>query len=377
LVDSSEHRCESIARRVVYVVGQLGVGGTEKQLWHLVQGLSRCNWKPSVVCFSGEPEVIANFQKVDCPVTVIRRQSLGRLRTTYLLWQHLRTEKPEIVQAFGFAWYFAIPAARLASIPRIVISERTLPPWKKRAHLLLDYILLSAVDRAIVNSQRVGDRLISENGLRADRCRVIYNGLNLEDFQAGMDDGENLPSLQDGSTPQVICATANAKEDKGLDVLLKAFVIVRRTLPMAKLWIVGDGELRQDLESLASALGLNNQVVFWGVRSDVPAILRKATIGVNSSRTEGLCNAIMEYMAAGLPTVATSVGGNSELVVDGETGVLAPPDNPEALAGALIDLLVDRERASKYGKAARRRVEQAFTVPQMVKQTESVYNELY
>jgi glycosyltransferase involved in cell wall biosynthesis len=321
--------------------------------------------------------VIANFQKVDCPVTVIRRQSLGRLRTTYLLWQHLRTEKPEIVQAFGFAWYFAIPAARLASIPRIVISERTLPPWKKRAHLLLDYILLSAVDRAIVNSQRVGDRLISENGLRADRCRVIYNGLNLEDFQAGMDDGENLPSLQDGSTPQVICATANAKEDKGLDVLLKAFVIVRRTLPMAKLWIVGDGELRQDLESLASALGLNNQVVFWGVRSDVPAILRKATIGVNSSRTEGLCNAIMEYMAAGLPTVATSVGGNSELVVDGETGVLAPPDNPEALAGALIDLLVDRERASKYGKAARRRVEQAFTVPQMVKQTESVYNELY
>jgi len=185
------------------------------------------------------------------------------------------------------------------------------------------------------------------------------------------------PVADDPSSARVICAIANAKEDKGLDVLIEAFAIVRNAFPTARLWIVGDGKLRGHLQALARHLGVADEVVFWGFRSDVPAILSLATVGVNSSRTEGLCNAIMEYMAAGIPTVATTVGGNPELVLDGETGVLTPLNDAQALAHALIGLLADSELAARYGKAARLRLEHNFSMSQMIHQTEAVYEELF
>ena len=168
-----------------------------------------------------------------------------------------------------------------------------------------------------------------------------------------------------------ICAHQNA-----LIELLEAFAIVVRSAPETRLWIVGDGPLRGNLEDMTKRLGLEDRVVFWGMRSNVPAILRHATIGVNSSRNEGLANAIIECMAARLPVVATTVGGTPELVVDGETGLLVPPNDPRALAEALLALLRSPETARRLGAAGRRRVEEHFTVERMVTETEAVYEAL-
>ena len=112
------------------------------------------------------------------------------------------------------------------------------------------------------------------------------------------------------------------------------------------------------------------------MRQDVPAILKYATMGVLSSRIEGLPNAIIEYMAAGLPVVATAVGGTSELVLHGETGLLVSPNNPGGLAEAILHLLEHPDQARQYGVAGRRRVEQSFSLDRMIAETEDAYASL-
>jgi glycosyltransferase involved in cell wall biosynthesis len=361
--------------RIVYVMGQLGVGGTEKQLLELVSRLDRKRWEPSIVCLSVDPTVAQQFEHMKCSVKLISRKRLGRAKAGRCLFQFLRTVRPSIVQPFAYAWYLAIPAARLASVPWVVVAERTIPPWKGRFHILGDRLLLQWADRAIVNSDRVLEDLVKVHRMPEPRCRVVYNGIDLRAFDAVAGQGSGSDYRLKAEGP-IICAVANTKEDKQLDVLIEAFAIVHTEFEHARLWIVGDGELRGELEQLAANLRLHKHVAFLGIRSDVPAILRQATIGVNSSRIEGLCNAVIEYMAAGIPVVATNVGGNSELVVHGKTGLLVPPSDPVAMAEAVLRILRDADTAFSFGQAGRRRVEEHFTMERMVIETERVYEEL-
>lgn len=359
--------------RIVYVIGQLGVGGTEKQLLHLVQRLDRTRWKPSVICLSDEHPMAADFENSDCLVHVISRSRIGKAAALRSLKSTLVEIKPAILQAFAYAWYLAIPAAWFAGVRKVVVAERTIPPWKTTAHIWTDRFMLPRTSRAIVNSQRVCDDLVNVHGMPRDRCRVVYNGIDLKEFDAlamAADGGSSRPQ-----TP-VICALANAKEDKRLDVLIDSFAIVKARIPEAKLWIIGDGPLRKSLEDRSMRLGLERDIRFWGNRSDHPSLLRQATIGVNSSRVEGLCNAILEYMAAGLPVVATDVGGNAELVTHERTGLLVKQGDAALLAEALVTLSQNREMARSLGSQGRLRVEQDFRVERMVSETERVYEEL-
>jgi glycosyltransferase involved in cell wall biosynthesis len=210
---------------------------------------------------------------------------------------------------------------------------------------------------------------------------VIYNGLDLSTFDCP---GTNSAFPQSDSdrgrtregSKQVICIVSNLRPPKSVEVLLEAFAVVLQSFPETELWIVGDGPMRNKLEKLVQDLHLTKRIVFWGTRSDVPALLKQVTIGVNSSRNEGLPNAIIEYMAAKLPVVATSVGGTPELVTHNETGLLVPPDDSQALADCLAFLLQNPEVATRMGKAGRRRVEEHFTVERMVAETEAVYEAL-
>jgi len=236
---------------------------------------------------------------------------------------------------------------------------------------------LPRVDRAIVNSRNVLESLVARHGINRDRCSLVYNGIDLGEFDA-LQQEHTATGGQHGSRREdpVVCAVANAKEDKQLDLLIQAFAIAKPFLPSASLWIIGGGPLRDSLEKMTRSLAIDEQVVFWGARSDLPALLRRATVGVNSSRIEGLCNAIIEYMAAKLPVVATDVGGNPEIVVEGKTGLLVPSGNAQALAGAIVRTVTDRSMADRFGLAGRRRVETHFSIQRMVAETQKVYDEV-
>jgi glycosyltransferase involved in cell wall biosynthesis len=159
-------------------------------------------------------------------------------------------------------------------------------------------------------------------------------------------------------------------------VLLDAFASVARARPQARLWIAGDGPRRAMLEARRDALGLGDRVRFLGTRPDVPDLLAAADVVVLSSVREGLPVTLLEAMRAERPVVATAVGGCSELVVDGETGRLVPPEDPAALGAAVAPLLADRGLAGAMGAAGRRRWSERYTAEAMVRGTEAVYREV-
>jgi glycosyltransferase involved in cell wall biosynthesis len=158
-----------------------------------------------------------------------------------------------------------------------------------------------------------------------------------------------------------------------VDLFLKAAARVIPILPEARFWVVGDGELRGELERLVGDLALGEKAMFWGRRNDVRKLLSEMAVGVICSDSEGLSNAIMEYMEAGLPVVATSVGGNPELVRHGVTGLLVPPDQEKLLAQAMQTLLADPNRAVEMGAAGRKAIENGFSVSGMVEKTRELY----
>jgi glycosyltransferase involved in cell wall biosynthesis len=175
---------------------------------------------------------------------------------------------------------------------------------------------------------------------------------------------------------QVIGTISRLVWKRGHEELLEAAAIVTREEPSVKLAVVGDGPLRPALEARAAALGLNGGVRFLGAVPHAAGLLPHFDVFVLSSVWEGMSNSLLEAMAAGRPVVATRVGGNPEVVVDGETGLLVPPRDAPALAEAMLRLLRDRELARRFGDAAKRRVESHFTLEQMVGRMQELYDQL-
>jgi glycosyltransferase involved in cell wall biosynthesis len=183
-----------------------------------------------------------------------------------------------------------------------------------------------------------------------------------------------LPEV--GGSPVAVLVANMRHEVKRQEDFLAALAHVRRAVPEVKAFLVGEGTRREELERMAHQLGLGEAIHFLGSRGDVAAILARGTFGVLCSRQEGLSNAVMEGMAAGLPMVVTDAGGNAELVKDGERGYVVPPQQPEALAQAMLRVLADPERARRMGAAARRFVEQELTLQQMIDAHDRLYRRI-
>lgn len=366
---------------VVYLIGQLSMGGTEQQLLQLVKNLDRTRFRPSVICLSEHAELAASVQAADCPTFVLNRLRDGHLKTLLHTCQLARQLRPRILHSFAYAGRAGVIASKTSGIPSTLVSIRANPEWVSLWNWLLDRLVFSSTDIMLTNSHQALVTLKARGLGPRSAARVIHNGLDLRTFDRMMteslnghhDQGRERP---DRETRQTICVVGRLWPVKGLEHLLDAFAIVLASRPEARLWVVGDGPLRGSLQVMARRLDVDGQVVFWGGRADVPAILRQATMGVSSSRNEGFPNSVLEYMAARLPVVATRVGGIPELVADGETGLLVPPGDPAALAEAILYVLSNPAVARRFGDAGRCRVEERFTVQRMVQETEAVYEKL-
>jgi len=177
----------------------------------------------------------------------------------------------------------------------------------------------------------------------------------------------------DRDTP-VVGIVANLIPYKGHREFIEAASIVNKEFPDTKYLIIGrDDGIGEDLRNLARTLNIMDTLIFTGARNDIPALLALIDIQVLASHEESLSNAILEGMAAGNPLVVTDVGGNTEMVIPGETGIVVPPRNPEALANGILTLLRDREKAGKMGLAGQERVKNHFDINKMIKEMEELY----
>jgi glycosyltransferase involved in cell wall biosynthesis len=356
----------------------LTVGGTEGQLLELAARFDRRRFAVTVCALKGEGPLARVMRERGIRVHTLNGRGAWDLRVPVRLFRLLRRERPDVLHAFlGFANLAASLAGRPAGVPVIVWSYRDMEIWKTKAHWLVDRVFARWADAVTCCSDAVRQFTLAQLGGRADAFTTIHNGIDPEAYERARPISRAELTLRDGGL--VIGTVARLDEPKkGLAVLVQALAQLagRSDVPAWQVVIVGDGPARAQLEAQVERTGLSGRVVFTGLRRDVASVLPVMDLFVCPSLYEGFGIAIVEAMAAGRPVVASNTGGISEIVADGDTGLLVPPGNPTALAEAIASLLSDPARARAMGARGRQRVRERFLVETAVQRHQKLYESL-
>ena len=293
----------------------------------------------------------------------------------------LRRHEVSLLHAHQYTPFFYSAVGRGLGGPPIIFTEhgRHYPDCRKIRRVLANRFLLRPRDRVTAVGQFVKQTLVDNEGIPAKRIEVIYNGIDPAPFaDANCEETRKSVRIELGIDPEQAVALQVARfhpvKDHALS--LRAFANAARENPQAVLLLAGDGEEFQEAESTAAALGIDGRVRFLGVRTDVPRLMAAADLFVLSSLSEGVSLTLLEAMAAALPIIATEVGGNGEVVVHGETGLLSPRGDGDALAANLAFLFRDPRRRDAMGRAGRARLLTKFTQQRMHDQYAALYDQM-
>jgi glycosyltransferase involved in cell wall biosynthesis len=362
--------------RLVQFTRSFFIGGTEVQVLELLRGLPP-SYQLQVSVLQEAGPLVGELRKLGfTPEEFPLHGSLARPNT---LWQVVRLarwlelNRVELVHVHDFyATMLAVPAAKLAGA-KVIVSRLDLAHWHGKARRALLTQLTRMADHVVANAGAIRRMLVDEEGIPDSRVSVIHNGLDLPRFDARIRQGLQGPVPETGGAPVVVHVANMNHVVKRQEDLLQALALLRREGLKMHAFFVGDGPRRPQLERLAAELGVAAQAHFLGHRGDVPAIYARANLGVLCSTAEGMSNAVMEGMAAGLPMVVTAVGGNPDLIVDGVRGRVVQPERPTELAQALRWLLEHPERAKDLGAAARGFVRRELSLERMVQRHDALY----
>lgn len=377
-ISDSPLRREGI--RVLMFIQLLELGGSETQCVEVARQLAREGYSVTVGCLraGGPLEKKLTEAGVRCvafpvPGTLLRPSTILQMLK---LTAFIRRERFSVIHTNDlYSNLFAIPAAWLARVPVIISSRRDMSRWwwytPTRRKILRRIQSLST--RVLVNSEAVRQDLITRDGFDPKRIVVVYNGIDFEKFSSAKGNrGQLLPEVPLDSKVIVMVANMHAGA-KGHGDLIEAARTVKERFPETRFLLAGDGEMRPFFEDQVRALGLAEMFVFLGHRTDIPQLLSCCDIGVLASKSEGLPNAVLEYLAAGLPVVATAVGGVPEIIENDVHGLLIPPENPAALSTAILRLLEDPQLRASLGKAGQERARTRFNFPGVLENLRQVY----
>ncbi len=349
--------------RVCHVSLTLKTGGLER----LLADIARHHDEGCTPEFLALTEV-GRFAEIirDAGCTVHRLNPSGRFGQLKQMVQLFRRGQYDVVHTHNtYPHLYASIAARLAGVPVVVNTrhgQRAGHGWKSRTQFRWASHL---VNRIIAVSDDAARLCVNADGVKPRKVIRIWNGIDIDDFQ-----------FTGPVTSPVAISVARLSAEKDFQSLLQAMAIAVREVPDLKLKLVGDGPERLRLEQLTDELKLRDHVEFLGERKDVPELLSQAGFFVTASLTEGISLTLLEAMAVGLPVVATSVGGNSEIVDPALTGRLVPPADPKQLAAAIVAMCHEKAQWPEMGKAGRKRVEEHFEVRRMVSDYEDLYRQL-
>lgn len=368
---------------ILYTVNELKIGGAEQQLLELVRGLDKARFRPIIAPLYPNGSLDPEFRSIP-GVQVLDLNRRGKYDPSPL-WRIamlLRRERVDIVQPFlSPATFFGLLPALVVGTPITIVTERCgvrrVRGLGYKVYRTIEDKLSHLADAIVPNSIAGGEMLV-QRGLPKSKIRVIYNGINDDRLRMTPDNVTRVRAqLRVPDDGEVIGILASLTLPKGHDTLLRAMVQVRDSFPAARLAIVGDGPRRPALEELTAALGLEGRVIFFGYQRNVADFLDVFDLLVSAScDNEGCSNSILEAMAMRVPVIATSIGGNRELVRERETGMLVPVGDPVALADAICTLLGSTDTAEAYAGRAREMIESQFSLDRMVRDYETLYTEL-
>lgn len=351
--------------------------GTEGVLWRITRNLPRERFRCSIATFASRPEKVAR-EAFDCPVHLLpvrRLYGTGAIRAAIRLARLIRSEQVSLVHTFFPASdLLGGLVAKLCGCP--VISSRRDTGFDRTGWQRLAYRAVGGIyDQVQAVSEQVRLAHLRADGLDPAKTVTIYNGVDLEEIDRAPV-SEPIPGNRE--SPVIACVT-NIRRIKGVEVFLHAVDKVRRAAPQARFLVVGgvvDRQCYSELLELARQLALSDTVTFFGPSTAVHSLLKGCRIFCLPSHSEGLSNALLEAMACGLPCVATEVGGTPEIIVNGRNGLLVPAGDPDALAEGILALLQDADLARRLGCAARRTVEQRFSLSAMIERLVAEYQRL-
>jgi glycosyltransferase involved in cell wall biosynthesis len=381
-----------MGRIILFVIDSLDLGGAEKHLLGIAARLSERGFHPVVFALVRRGRLCARFEQagieiVEAPgASFLARfpRPIGRIVLLPLsmmsLRRLIRRIDPDVVHFFLPASYLAGGVSSLAAGERAyVMSRRSLNDYQRRHPVLarLEKRLHRRMAAVLGNSRAVVGQLAAE-GVPTERLGLIYNGIDPSVFEELPARSEARRRLGIGEETVAMTMVANLIPYKGHMDLLEALSIVRDRLPgdWVMLCVGRDDGIGRSLRDKADVLGLASRVRWLGERNDVPEILHASDIGILSSHEEGFSNSILEGMAARLPMIVTSVGGNPEAVVNGVTGFVVPPRDPASMGNAILDLALAPDRRRLMGMAGRDRVVREFSLDACVGRYERLYNAL-
>ncbi|HLH32413.1 MAG TPA: glycosyltransferase, partial [Terriglobia bacterium] len=356
------------------------IGGTERQFVHVANGLDPSRFDVEIACLKRDGPLL-QVLRPEMPVHLYPAKgsfyNRHSLQSQMRFARDIRTRRIDIVHTYG--WYpnvFAIPPARLSLRPKIIAAIRDAGAYLTPSKIRALKFACRLSDSVVANSYAGRDWLLSQ-GVKASKVEVIRNGIIVPPENAAKRDGGIRREFGIPADVPVCACIGRVVSGKGIDFYLHAARILADQGRDVRFLMIGavsaERSYKSVMEELARELKLDGRVIFTGQRQDVTDILREVDIVVHPSLTEGLSNVILEAMVAGLPVVATRVGGNPELVQEDRTGLLVPPENAPEIARAIVRLLDNPEMARTFGAAGRQRIIQKFSIDRMLRQTEDLY----
>jgi glycosyltransferase involved in cell wall biosynthesis len=360
--------------KVLHVIEDLENGGAERVLINLALGLDKQKFEVRVCCLTRKGRMAGELEEQGIPVYAMHKQPGLDLALVWRLQRLVRKLKIDIVHCHVFtANLWGRLAGVLARAPVIITHEHSSFTLDDARRLRIEHWLMNKTTQAISVSEELRQRLIAQGRLPASKITTIHNGLKFSTAR----DGQKCARLRREYGLEkfefLVGAIGRLEYRKNYSLLLEAFAQVRLKFPQAGLLLVGAGPEEERLKQYAHALGLDESVVFAGYQTEVESWLRLMNIFCSSSQTEGISMAILEAMAAGVPVVATAVGGNPEIIPAREFGILTPANDAAALAQALIAMLRDPAAAQQVAQRAQERVLQHFSEARMLARVEELY----
>ncbi|MFX0200593.1 MAG: glycosyltransferase family 4 protein [Candidatus Hodarchaeota archaeon] len=376
---------KSDRRHILFVIDNLSFGGGERVFAQIINGLLPKKYEIFVASLPSEQfdKAIHNNRVQFLPIDFSKRLNFSLIPR---LAKIINKNKIEIVHGQGArAEFYARLACKLAGISKYV-STIAMPVegfdvgfLRKKIYALFDRFSEKFVDRFLVVSDVLREAMIRDHGIPAEKIIRIYNGIEIDHYLPQEEDGSREGIRREfnvGKDTAFIGAIGRLVWQKGFEYLIQAIPHILREFAQTKVLIVGEGPLRKELEALGKSMKIEGHLVFSGFRSDVKEILSAIDILVVPSLLEGFPMITLEAMAMGKPIIASDIDGIREQIIDGESGILIPPKDLNAIGEAIIKLNRDEKLAQNMGWEARKRVEKEFSVEKMVTTTEQVYQSL-
>lgn len=368
------HRISGRPINVCFVIDRLSRAGTESQLLALIDRVSRDRVRPHLCLLDGTDTESRSLEPTDCPVLrlglrkLFRPNSVTHASNLVAFW---RRHRIDVVQTYFLdSTYFAVPLAKLAGIRKVVRVRNNSGYWMTFWHRRMGQWMGRLADVTLTNSESGRQALIESERLAAQRVTILENGVDLERFPISAPPDTKRKPVRIG-------CVANLRPVKNITGLVRVARKLLTRYPHLRFEVAGDGEQRWQLERTLFENRMVNQFRLLGSVADVPGFLARQDIAVLPSHSEGMSNAVLEYMAAGRAIVATDVGANRSLIRNGLEGLIVPPNQDQALFAAIERYLASPQLAAGCGRDARRRVEREYDRAAMCRRFEAFYHSLF